>query len=415
MFDIKPSRNIKIAIVTGSLYMGGAELITLNLSSCLKDLGYNVTIVTVTEPGEWFHLPEERGLKAIHIAGRQDVHPYRHAWRIGKRLLEESFRVVILVKYHNSEPCTQAALNMLPDDVVVIPWVHNDTKETYRNALSNSLAWNAAVGVGVKITNTMKKKINKPIVHIPNGIDMPADDYHKKNERKKSDELFVISYLGRLHHVQKGIFNIPAILNKCSEKNVDYCFNIIGDGPDRNEFLKKFEELDQLTKIKFIGQVAHEEVYKYLFQSHILLMPSYYEAMPTVLIEAQACGCTPIASRLPGITDTIMQEGKTGILVNIDDVYGFVQAIRMLYDNRERWIEMSLAGVQWAKQYSIETMGGRFDELIQACLRGEYPLKRPRRRWLPVNPLALKWRDTIPRQIKNLGVGNLIRSMRNIT
>ncbi len=56
-------------------------------------------------------------------------------------------------------------------------------------------------------------------------------------------------------------------------------------------------------------------------------------------------------------------------------------------------------------------MGRRFDDLIQACLRGEYPLQRPRRAWLPVNPLAFIWREAIPREIHRLGIGNRIRTL----
>ena len=395
--------------------MGGAELITLNLASGLKALGYDVTVMTVTEPGEWFHLVGERGLKGIHIAGRQEVHPYRHAWRIGKRLRNEKFQIVILVKYHKSERCTQAALNMLSDDVVVIPWVHSDTKETYQTALTNSNAWNAAVGVGVKVANTANEKSKgKPIFHIPNGIELPFNKSNRIKSRSAYDAPFVIAYIGRLHHFQKGIFKIPSILNKCRENNIDFCFNIIGDGPDKNDLLRNFEQVGLKDIVNFHGSVSHKDVYEFLFQSHILLMPSYYEAMPTVLIEGQACGCVPIASRLAGITDTIVCDGETGILVDVDDVAGFARAISMFAANRERWSRMSDKGMQWAKQYTIAAMSERFDELIQACLQGKYPLKRTRRKWLPINPLAMHWRGAIPRWIYKLGLGKRFRELANI-
>ena len=405
-------KDIKIALVIGSLNMGGAELITLNLSSGLSDLGYDVTVVTVTEPGEWFHLVGERGLKGIHIAGRQEVHPYRHAWRIGKRLRNEKFQIVILVKYHKSERCTQAALNMLSDDVVVIPWVHNDTKETYQTALTNSNAWNAAVGVGVKVANTANEKSKgKPIFHIPNGIELPFNKSNRIKSRSAYDAPFVITYIGRLHHVQKGIFKIPSILKKCYEKNIDFRFNIIGDGPDKDDLLKMFEKSGLKDMVNFHGSVSHKDVYQFLFESHIMLMPSYYEAMPTVLIEAQACGCVPIASKLAGITDTIVCDEETGILIDVNDVDGFANAVNMLAANRDRLALMSHAGMQWAKQYTVEAMSRRFDELIQACLRGEYPLERPRCKWLPVNPLSMHWSEAIPRWIHNLGLGKRFREL----
>lgn len=394
---------IKIAIVAGSLNMGGAELITLNLASGLKKIGYDVTVMTVTEPGEWFHLLNERGILAIHIPGRQNVHPYRHAWRVGKRLRDEAFRVVILVKYTNSERCTQAALNMLSDDVIVIPWIHNDTMETYKTALTNITAWNAAVGVGVKVTETAKSKSKgKPVIHIPNGIESPPPELLQTG-RTAHDRPFRLCYLGRMDKVQKGIFNLPAILELCVQKEFDVILDLVGDGPDKEELVRRFNERGLMNHVEFYGSVSHDEIFKFLYCAHAVLMPSYYEAMPCVPIEAQFCGCVPIVSNFPGVTDTIVKNGQTGMLVPVDDINGFVQAIGKLINDPVRWQTMSQAGPPSVSKYTVDAMVRRFDQLIQACLHGEYPLQHPRRSWLPVNPLALSLREAIPRQLRRMG------------
>jgi len=140
-------------------------------------------------------------------------------------------------------------------------------------------------------------------------------------------------------------------------------------------------------------------------------MPSYYEAMPCVPIEAQFCGCVPIVTKLPGVTDTIIDQGQTGILVDADDINGFVEAIGGLVNDPIRWKAMSEAGQNRAGKFTVETMGQRFDDLIQACLRGKYALHRPRRTWLPVNPLSFTWREAIPHEIHRLGIGNRIRTL----
>jgi len=407
----KSNQDVKIAIVTGILSMGGAELIILNLGLSLRQLGYDVTIVTTSRPGDWFDQIEKNGLKALHIDGRFRVHPYRHAWRVGRRLREENFDVVILAKFTNSERSSQAALNMLPDHVIAVPWIHSDTESTYRTALANQAAWNVAVGVGVRVAETAAQKSKgKHVLYIPNGL-MPPPVELLKNGRPAEARPFRLCFVGRMEQVSKGIFNLPAILDLCGQKGLGIILDVVGDGPDREELVQRFEQAGVMDRVVFHGAVPHDEVFKFLCRAHVVLMPSYYEAMPCVPIEAQFCGCVPIVSKLPGITDTIIDDGQTGILVEVDDINGFVEAIGGLVNDPRHWQAMSEAGQRRAADFTLDAMGRRFDQLIQACLCGEYPLQRPRRAWLPINPLAFTWREAIPRGIHRLGIGKRIRTL----
>lgn len=403
--------NTKVAIVTGTLSMGGAELIILNLGRSLRQLGYDVTIVTTSRPGNWFEQIEKNGLRALHIDGRFQVHPYRHAWRVGRRLREENFNIVLLTKFTNSECSSQAALNMLPDHVIAIPWIHSSTRDTYRTALANRKAWNVAVGVGARVAATATKKSKgKHVLHIPNGLVFPPVELLKSGRVANARPLR-LCYVGRMEQVSKGIFNLPAILESCGQQQLDVVLDLVGDGPDREVLVQRLERLGLMDRIEIHGSVPHNEVFKFLCRAHVVLMPSYYEAMPCVPIEAQFCGCVPIVSKLPGVTDTIIEDGQTGFLVDVDDINGFVEAIGGLVNDPARWQAMSEAGQRRVAEFTVDAMGRRFDQLIQACLRGEYPLHRPRRAWLPVNPLAFTWREAIPRSIHRLGIGNRVRRL----
>jgi glycosyltransferase involved in cell wall biosynthesis len=160
------------------------------------------------------------------------------------------------------------------------------------------------------------------------------------------------------------------------------------------------------------GAVPHVDIYKLLSQAHAVLLPSFHEAMPCAPIEGQFCGCIPITSRLSGVTDTIIDDGTTGFLVDVGDVAGFFEAISQLINDPARWQAMSNACQRHAHaEFTLDTLGRRFDQLITACLQGKYQLPRTRRSWLPVNPLAFTWRDAIPRGIHRLGVGKLLRDI----
>jgi hypothetical protein len=72
------------------------------------------------------------------------------------------------------------------------------------------------------------------------------------------------------------------------------------------------------------------------------------------------------------------------------DINGFVEAISGLVNDPARWQAINEAGQRRTPaEFTLDATGRRFDELIQACLRGEYPLPpRLRRAWLSVNPLS---------------------------
>jgi glycosyltransferase involved in cell wall biosynthesis len=395
---------LNVAITIGSLAMGGAERMALNLGRGLQQRGHRVTIVTVTQRSEWHGLLDQYGLAGLHVAGRATTHAYVHAWRVGRALRKSGFDAVVMVKYTGSERCTQAALNMLPDSVVAIPWIHADTDEAYHRAMLNSGAWNVAVGVGVGVTERARAfSAGRPVVHIPNGIDVPDPDLLASG-RSLHDVPFHIAYVGRIEQAQKRVFLLPRILRRLRDLGVPVELSLVGDGPDRAELASRFREEGVLEGVRMHGALSHDEVYGVYAQAHATLMPSSSEAMPCVPIEAQLCGSVPVASFLPGVTDTIVKEGETGLLCPVGDVEAFAEAVQLLATNRALWQRMSCAGQVHASQFTIRAMAEAFEALIYQCQAGQYPLPHPRRKWLPVSPLAMSFRDALPLWLKRLGI-----------
>ena len=59
----------------------------------------------------------------------------------------------------------------------------------------------------------------------------------------------------------------------------------------------------------------------------VFVLPSSREGLPVALLEAMAAGLPAVASRLPGATDAVIDDGRTGVLVTPGDVDGFAAAI----------------------------------------------------------------------------------------
>lgn len=116
--------------------------------------------------------------------------------------------------------------------------------------------------------------------------------------------------------------------------------------------------------IEYVGFLPTVELQKELGQCRaVLVTPRWIEAFGNVAIEALACGVPLIAYRRGGLTE-IVQEGKTGFLVEPDSVQGLVEAIKHLDE-----IDRQACRQQAETLYSLEAMGDRTEEWFQKILK----------------------------------------------
>ncbi len=125
-------------------------------------------------------------------------------------------------------------------------------------------------------------------------------------------------------------------------------------------------ELGLLERTRFLQGLTHHQVYDLLLDAHVLLMPSLYEGLPIALLESMACGCVPVVSRLPGITDHAIQDGESGLLVEVGDTAGFANAVETLYRNPSPVVSHERRG---AYQGSVVLLGSGHGEVLPAADR----------------------------------------------
>lgn len=116
--------------------------------------------------------------------------------------------------------------------------------------------------------------------------------------------------------------------------------------------------------IEYVGFLSTIELQKKLGQCRgLLVTPRWVEAFGNVAIEALACGVPLIAYRRGGLTE-IVQEGKTGFLVEPDSVQGLVEAIKHLDE-----IDRQACRQQAETLYSLKAMGDRVEQWFQKILK----------------------------------------------
>ena len=115
-----------------------------------------------------------------------------------------------------------------------------------------------------------------------------------------SEEKIIIGHIGRFD-LEKNHNFIINLANKIRKCNKEFLILLIGDGPNKNEIDRKISRLNLEKYVKILGVRKDVNILMNLFD--IFILPSLFEGLPLVAIEAQAAGKRCIVS--DKVTDEI--------------------------------------------------------------------------------------------------------------
>jgi glycosyltransferase involved in cell wall biosynthesis len=210
------------------------------------------------------------------------------------------------------------------------------------------------------------KGIAEDKVHVVEcGIDNQS--YSFDSGITKFDQPTII-YVGRIKKyksIETGIKAMPKILQKIPNARLV----IIGDGDHLPVLKKTVGQYDLDKHVEFLGFVPHDIKIEYLRRAHLSIYPSLKEGWGLTNIEANACGTTVLASRVPGLRDSV-DDNKSGLLFEFGNVGEFTEkAIKILSDNEYRSVLEKGALVHAAK-YSWDKAADQTEKLMEPVLSG---------------------------------------------
>jgi glycosyltransferase involved in cell wall biosynthesis len=140
---------------------------------------------------------------------------------------------------------------------------------------------------------------------------------------------------------------------------------VAGDGPDLPRLQRLARRLGIAGVVEFAGYLPHEDKVRLLWESHVLLNPSPKEGWGLTVLEANACGVPVVASRRPGLVDSV-RDGETGTLVPYGNARAFAgAALPFLLDTEVRE-SFGARARAWARRFTWE----------DAALQTEHVLER---------------------------------------
>jgi colanic acid/amylovoran biosynthesis glycosyltransferase len=203
------------------------------------------------------------------------------------------------------------------------------------------------------------------IIFHPVGIEINKFPFKWQEKNKISSPIIVLT-VARLVE-EKGLeYSIMAI-NEILKKNPNLAlkYYIVGEGPLEESLKKLVKKLKLEDAVKCLGSMDQVQVAKEMLKAHIFLLPSIAEALPVVLMEAQAVGLPVIATNVGGVAEVIV-DGKSGFLVPERDVNALTEKLGYLIKHPELWLEMGAYGRQFIEEdYNIEKLNHRLFKIYQ--------------------------------------------------
>lgn len=171
----------------------------------------------------------------------------------------------------------------------------------------------------------------------------------------------IIGYIGRLSK-EKGVMNfvkaIPDVLKFCDAE-----FLICGDGPLLNKIKDYIGNHNLENNVILPGWISHDEIYKYLEQLKLLVLPSYTEGLPNIVLESMACG-TPVLATPVGAVPDIIDDGVTGFIMDNNShecvVKNIVRALQ--YNDTEMLTENAFNLIK--SEYSYESTVKKWQKVL---------------------------------------------------
>lgn len=155
----------------------------------------------------------------------------------------------------------------------------------------------------------LNKYKNKIIVTHKHFIDFEIFNIRKPIAERNN----IIGYIGRFSE-EKGTLNFVRAIPDVLKVQPDVSFLIGGDGKLRNQIEEYLINNNIEDKVELLGWIPHDELPEFLNKLKLIVLPSYTEGLPNIMLEAMACG-TPVLATSVGSIPDLIKDGDTGFIM----------------------------------------------------------------------------------------------------
>jgi glycosyltransferase involved in cell wall biosynthesis len=289
-------------------------------------------------PAEWVRYPQLPGNLGLSSAGS-----FLGLSLLGRVRMLHRRSPIDVIHAHAALPCGHAAaflknrlgipfvvtvhgldvFNTCFEDGMAAVWRRRASLRVYKSAhevicISKKVKASIADHAGAAVASTV----------VYNGTDPDRFSPVSVEQDSARDEPASILIVGNLL-VGKGHELVLCALQRVKDEFPGLQCRIIGEGADRDRFASLARDLGLEGEVHFLGRQSRAEVAAAMRDCTIFVLPSRYEGLGCVYLEAMSCGKPVIGCRGQGI-DEIVSHGVNGWLIPVDGVEELVDGLRVL-------------------------------------------------------------------------------------
>jgi starch synthase (maltosyl-transferring) len=338
---------VPIALVITDLDVGGAERALVSLATGLDRRRWEPRVIALGPEGALAGPLREAGV-TTECLGIERSRPVRGVLRLAGALRARRPELVQSFLFHANVASRLAAR------LARVPWVVGGLRVAERekqwhlllDALTFRLsAGSVCVSEGVRrFSRDVGRLAPDRLVTIPNGVDPVPFDRAAPLPREAigvPPGAHLAVFVGRMEP-QKGVPVLLDAAGRVAARRPDWHLALAGDGPGLDEYRRRAAGMPALTdRVRWLGR--RDDIPALLKTADVLVLPSFWEGMPNVVLEAMAAGRAVVATRVEGTEDLIIP-GATGWLVPPGDAAALAEALEEAVADPERCRRLGEAG-----------------------------------------------------------------------
>lgn len=357
--------NNKIAIVSASLGIGGAERFAGLLSFMLDGLGYEVHNIIIMDHVDYGYKGKLVNLGELFVKEKGIFRAVKKGKYIAQYLHENEIQMVI---DNRSRPLMLREL--------FIKWIYNNRKTYYFFHSSNlemyvtsSVYWakyifgkaTKLVCVSKEIEEKLKIKYHfNNTTTIYNPIIFPENVSEKPKDAPEKYMLF----FGRLEEEIKNFsLMLKAFsLSKVYQKGAKLL--IVGDGSGKDFILSKIKELQLENHVELLS--FQKDITPYIQHARCTILTSQFEGFPMSLIESLAAGTPVISVDCETGPREIIRDKSNGLLVPNHNENALAEAIKIMFEDEKLYQICKINTQKSVENLSLTTIAQKWKQLLEA-------------------------------------------------
>jgi glycosyltransferase involved in cell wall biosynthesis len=178
----------------------------------------------------------------------------------------------------------------------------------------------------------------------------------------------VVLVAGRLSHEKGPDLAVKAMVEIRRELAHAHLV-FVGDGPMRPVVQDLAQTLGLSDAVSFVGAVPHDQMARAYGQADVVLIPSRWEGLPAVLLEAMASGVACVSTRVGGVAE-VVADGACALMVEPEDVHAIAKACTRLLTEGPLREGISRSAVRRAQEFDAPALIHDRERLYRSLVPG---------------------------------------------